>query len=282
VIGTRLQYARRVPGRPRVQILWWDISQWLSQQALRIFYRFRVDGRERVPRTGPVLFVSNHQSHFDPIINGAQVADRQFTAIAKEGLFSFKPFAWLIRSYGALSVAGDAGDSAAIKVALAELEAGRCILIYPEGTRSGDGRLTEFQKGVLLLQRRAKVDVLPLALEGATDVWPRGTKRPKLRGRIAARVGTPIPAAEFAALAPDAALERLESEIDRLRLELRAEMRAATGGRWPLAGPADAPRTPRVLEAPRARGRKGEVAVQVSASAPDEVPLRGSVGQDAP
>ncbi len=243
----RVEFARRVPGRSVIQCLWWDFSRWASQTALRVLYRYRYEGRERVPASGPVLFVSNHQSHLDPIINGALVSDRQFSAIAKEGLFRFKPFAWLIRSYGALSVAGDAGDSVALKLALGELKAGRCILIYPEGTRTMDGQLGEFQRGVLLLQRRAKVDVLPIAMEGAVDVWRRGTKYPRMRGRIASKVGELIPASRLAALSADEAIELLESTIDSLRMELRAEMRAKSGGRWPLPGGGDLPRVPRVV-----------------------------------
>jgi len=249
------EFRRRVPGRSALQILWWDLSRKLSGTVLRIFYEFHFEGRERVPTHGPVLFVSNHQSNLDPIINGAMVADRQYTAIAKEGLFGFKPFAWLIRSYGALSVAGGAGDSAALKVALGELTAGRCILIYPEGTRSADGRLDAFARGVLLLQRRAKVDVLPMAIDGASDAWPRDAKRPRLGASIAAKVGEVIPAAQLAALSADEAIELLESTIDRLRLELRAQIRERTGGRYPLSRAADVPRTPMTLT-PKSEGRR--------------------------
>ncbi len=235
----RFEFARRVPGRSPLRILWWDVSRWFFGAALRVVYGMRVAGVERIPERGPVLFVSNHQSFFDPVINGAIVKDRQYTAIARESLFRFKPFAWLIRSYGALSVAGDGGDAAAMKIALSELAAGRCILIYPEGTRSPDGALRAFQRGVLLLQRRAKVDVVPIGIDGACDAWPRSEKRPFFRGRIAAEAGPVITAARLAALSADEAMELLVSEVERLRRSARESVRARSRGRWPLPGPGD-------------------------------------------
>jgi 1-acyl-sn-glycerol-3-phosphate acyltransferase len=246
----RFQFARRVPGGARWRILWWDVVRTVVTIGLRLFYGFRVRGLEHVPTSGPIVFVSNHQSYLDPAINSEIAKDRQFTAIARETLFRFKPFAWLIRSIGALSVSGEGSDAATMKIALAELAAGRCILIYPEGHRSPDGAMLEFQRGVLLLQRRAKVDIVPIGIDGATDAWPRGAKRPLLRGRIAAFVGPVIPAAKLAELSSDEAIELLESEVDRLRMEARAFLRASSNGRWPLPGPGDSPRTPRVV-APR-------------------------------
>lgn len=244
----RLQWSRRVPGRSALRILWWDFSRFVSASTLRLLYGLRVRGLEHVPTHGPVLFVSNHQSFFDPVINGAVVKDRQYTAIARESLFRFAPFAWLIRSYGALAVAGEASDTAAIKIALSELAAGRCILIYPEGKRSPEGGLCDFQRGVLLLQRRAKVDVLPIGIDGACDAWPRASKRPLLRGRIAAEAGPVIPAATLAKLSADEAMALLSAEVDRLRLRARASIRERSRGRWPLPGPGDRPyaTTPRV------------------------------------
>ncbi|MBL9120536.1 MAG: 1-acyl-sn-glycerol-3-phosphate acyltransferase [Phycisphaerae bacterium] len=238
----RFQFRRRVPGGKMIRILWWDFIRFLSSGLLRILYRLRVTGIEHVPSTGPILFVSNHQSYFDPAINAMIATDRQFTAIAREKLFRFKPFGLLIRSIGALSVAGEGGDAAALKIALAELNAGRCILIYPEGTRSSDGTMQPFQRGVLLLQRRAKVDVVPVGLDGASDIWPRDRAKPLWRGRLAACAGPVIPASRLASMSADDAMELLESEVDRLRLQARAMIRERSGGRWPLRGPGDEPR----------------------------------------
>jgi len=200
-----------------------------------VIYRLRIEGEELVPSSGPVLFVSNHQSFLDPVLNGIPIVDRQLTAIARESLFRVRPFAWLMYSYGAIPIRDASGDVGAMKAALAELASGRTVLVYPEGSRSPDGSLGEFKRGVGLLVRRAEVTVVPMAVEGATDVWPPSRRWPSLRGRLGVKVGEPIPYGELMVDGMDAALARLRREVERLRLDLRREMRARSGGRWPSA-----------------------------------------------
>lgn len=228
-----------MPGRPIVQVLWYDLGEFVGRLLLRLLYRFRIEGEDLVPRSGPAIFASNHQSFLDPVINGCAVVDRQLTAIAREGLFRFPPLAWLMRSYGVIPIKEDGNDATAIRAALTELAAGRCVLIYPEGSRSHDGTLLEFQRGIALLIRRAKVPVVPIAIEGACDVWPRSRRVPGLRGRLAVKVGSPIASEELLADGADAALERLRYEIDALRMQLRTRIRRESSERWPTSGPAD-------------------------------------------
>lgn len=190
----RFDFARRRPGRSPLKILWFDLSAALCRLVFQLCYRFRITGAALVPREGPCIFVSNHQSLLDPVIVGCAVIDRQFTAMARESLFRFKPFAWLMRSYGAISLKEEGGDSTAFKAALAELHAGRSILIYPEGSRTENGALLAFQPGVSLLVRRAKVPVVPIGIEGAFEAWRRGQRFPHLQGRIEVEVGRAIAA----------------------------------------------------------------------------------------
>jgi 1-acyl-sn-glycerol-3-phosphate acyltransferase len=237
------EYARRAPGRPLLQAIWWDLASFLCEAFVHVLYRLQIRGRENIPRSGPVLFISNHQSFYDPIINGTSATDRPFAIIARATLFRFKPFSWLIRSFGALPVSGEAGDAGTMRILLEELAAGRTALVYPEGTRSADGALLPFQKGVLLLIRRARVPVIPIGIDGAIDVWPRGASRPHLWGHVATALGAPIDPAVFDELAPAAALALLEERVDALRLEARAMIRERTRGRWPRPGPGDVPLT---------------------------------------
>jgi 1-acyl-sn-glycerol-3-phosphate acyltransferase len=231
----------RVAGRGPLATLWWDLGRWIIEIYLRLAYRYRVAGRERIPPTGPIIFISNHQSYLDPVIVGCAVRGRQFTAIAQEGLFRFPPFGWLLRSYGTIAISRGTGDVGAMRAALAELAAGRCVLVFPEGTRSSDGGMQPFRRGVLLLQRRAGVPIVPLGLDGASEAWPRGRRCPRLGGRVRVEVGEPIDAARLAALDPVSALALLESEVDRLRLRARSALRAESGGAFPPAGPGDRP-----------------------------------------
>jgi 1-acyl-sn-glycerol-3-phosphate acyltransferase len=232
--------ARRVPGRGAVAVAWFDLWETLFELLVRVVYRLRVDGKGQVPRTGPAIFVSNHQSFLDPVANGVAVQDRQFTAIARRSLFRFPPVGWLLRSWGAIAIDEKRGEAESLRAALAELAAGRCVLVYPEGTRSEDGRLKPFRRGFMLLQRKSGSDVVPMAIAGSIDAWPKGQSLPGLSGRVQVKVGAPIPASELASLGSDAALERIRLEVARLLEEANAELRRRTGGRWPLKrAPAD-------------------------------------------
>jgi len=216
-------------------MLWFDACEALCLLFLKLCYRYRATGVERVPFSGPCIFISNHQSLLDPVINGCAVIDRQFTAIARAGLFKFKPFAWLMRSYGVIALKEDGGDAGAFRAALSELREGRTILIYPEGTRSPDGSLQPFRPGVALLIRRAKVPVVPMGIEGATEVWPRGQRFPRLSGRIEVEVGEPIP---FEALPSDGRelLDVLHTRVNELVARRTREM-LRTGWRTPRFPP---------------------------------------------
>lgn len=242
LFGSRFRFGARVPGRFWLQVMWWDIVSLLCVLPLVLLYRFFVRGAENIPREGGVLFIANHQSYFDPMVNGSSCASRQFTAIASIHLFGFKPFGWMMHSLGAIKVSASAGDAGAMRAALAELKAGRCVLIYPEGGRSFDGFVAPFKRGTALLLRRAKnVQVVPIGIAGAFDVWPRARLLPKPRGRIAAVVGKPMLAADLLKMGTDSALEHLHGEVDRLRLEGRAVIRERSRGRWPVAGLTDEP-----------------------------------------
>lgn len=229
--------ARRVPGRGAIAVAWFDLWESLFELLVRVVHRLRVDGKHHIPRTGPAIFVSNHQSFLDPVANGVAVQDRQFTAIARRSLFRFPPVGWLLRSWGAIAIDEKRGEAESLRAALGELAAGRCVLIYPEGTRSEDGRLQPFRRGFMLLQRKSGADVVPMAIAGSIDVWPKGKSLPGLTGRVQVKVGAPILASELAAMGADAGLERIRLEVSRLLDEANDELRRRTGGRWPRSRP---------------------------------------------
>jgi len=221
--------------------LTWDFGWCLCLLFFRLLYRYRRYGMERVPRTGPVIFVSNHQSHFDPPLVGLLTGDRPFAAMARSTLADVKLLALLMRMLGAIPLKQGEGDSAAFKAALGELESGRCVMLFPEGSRTRDGSIRPFKRGVTLLIKRSGATVLPIAVEGAFDAWHIGSKLPKLRGRIEVMAGNPMSAEELLRDGPDAALAILRRQIEMLRLELRAGMRDRSRGKHPSPGPADQP-----------------------------------------
>jgi len=241
----RTRLRDRHPGSSFAHLLFYELCRKAARLALAIFYRIKPVGLHRVPATGPLLIVANHQSFLDPPIVSAFLTHRHTDFIARAGLFKFRPFAWLIGSLNSIPIAEAGGDTAAMKEALKRLGEGKAVLIFPEGSRSPDGAMRDFKRGIAVLVKRARCPVLPAAVEGVHDAWPRGRKFPCLLGRrIALCYAEPIPHAELMDAGADAALERLQAEIESMRLILRANLRSQTGGRYPPPGPADEPFTP--------------------------------------
>ncbi len=157
---------------------------------LRVLFRARVEGREHVPDDGPIVIVSNHQSLLDiPLI--AMSTRRHVCFVARDTLAHSRPLAWLMRQCGAVLVKRGSADRAALKAMLAHLERGDALAVFAEGTRSRDGRVGAFRPGAALAARRARVPLVPAAVRGGLDVWPRGSKLPRLR-RMAVRYGPAI------------------------------------------------------------------------------------------
>ena len=237
-----LQISRRVPGRPPHQVLfWWTFVRGLVLAFLILAYRIIRRGREHVPAHGPIIYVANHQSHYDPPIVGVLVTDRPFSGMARATLFKSKFLSWAMRGIGVIALDQTKPDAGAMKAAIEELNAGRCVLIFPEGTRTADGAIGQFQRGVMLLIKRSRAQVVPVAIEGAFDIWRIGQEKPKLTGRIGVKAAPAISADELLKDGPDVGLERLKRQIETMRLELRAELRRASHGRYPAPGAADQP-----------------------------------------
>ncbi len=231
---------RRAPTHSAFSVLfWWTFVPVLLRCTFVVFYRLRLIGAAHVPRRGPVLFVANHQSHYDPVVVGCLVADRPFASLARATLFASRFFTWLIRQCGAIPLRLGRADKAAMRAAIRELQGGGCVLLFPEGTRSGDGGVARFRPGMLALVARARAPVVPVAVEGPYDIWPKGREYPKLRGRIMVQAGPAIAAEELLDDRPEVAKDRLRREIARMRLELRSELRRRSGGRYPAPGPGD-------------------------------------------
>ncbi|MHC4129565.1 MAG: lysophospholipid acyltransferase family protein [Planctomycetota bacterium] len=217
------EYRSRVQRCSALQaVIWWIFVRSTVRFVMWLVYRQRCLDRLRVPPSGPAIYVANHQSHFDPPIVGCLVGP--FAALGRATLFDTQPWGWMLTQIGVIRLHRGRGDAAAMRAAINELNAGGRVLLFPEGQRCHDGAVDVFQSGMLVLVKRSGAPVVPVAIEGPFDVWPRARKYPRLRGRIMARVGHPIPAREL---------------LDAMRLELRRQLRDATGGAFPPPGPGD-------------------------------------------
>ncbi len=139
-------------------------------------FRFQSSGRENVPTSGPLLVVSNHQSHLDPVLIGV-ACPRQVGALARASLF-VGPFGWLIRSFGAVPVERGSATGG-IRALLGMLRAGEAAIVFPEGTRTPDGRLQRFETGFCAIARRGGAAIVPTTIDGAFAALPRGARFPR-------------------------------------------------------------------------------------------------------
>ncbi len=214
-------------------MLLWDLGVAFCQAALAWRYGLRIEGREHIPTTGPVIFVANHQSLLDPMIHGVAATARAPRPMAKESLFRIPLLGWFLKEVGCISVREQGANRDSLRAALDELLAGRTVLLYPEGRRSDDGEVKAFQRGIEFLLRKSNASIVPMGVDGAFAAWPRSQKYPAWRGRVWAIIGPAIPPNEVERLLvdPAAGLASLRDRVDSLMRQCRARLadRAGSG-----------------------------------------------------
>lgn len=157
----------------------------------------QVTGIENIPLSGGVLFVSNHQSNFDiPILIGFLPRDKGF--IAKAELLKIPVFRMWMKALGCVFInRKDARQSlVALNQAAEKLKAGHSLVIFPEGTRSSDGKLGRFKAGSLVLALHANVPVVPVTIKGSMHIMPKGSSLIK-SARVEVIVSEPIMAGQM-------------------------------------------------------------------------------------
>ncbi|HLF93889.1 MAG TPA: lysophospholipid acyltransferase family protein [Planctomycetota bacterium] len=169
---------------------WWWLFQALIRFGGRLFWRIRVIGAENVPKTGGVLIVSNHQSYLDPPLIGSYL-QREMHFMARRTLFKNPLFGALIGRCNAFSIERDTADVKGVRNAIDRLQRGNILLVFPEGTRTRDGTVGRMKAGIGMLAERAAVPIVPVLIEGAYEVWPKGALLPRL-GRIRLVFGKPM------------------------------------------------------------------------------------------
>jgi len=191
----------------------------------RLLYRPRVVGRRNVPKSGAVILASNHLSFIDSVVIPV-VAPRRIQFLAKSHYFEGTGLAgWVKRSFfaavGAVGVKRGAGRDSqdALEISKGILEAGQAFALYPEGTRSRDGRLYRGRTGVAWLALTTGAPVVPVGLVGTERLQPVGRRLPRL-ARVTVAFGEPIDVSVFGAAtsgkARRAATDAIMTEIQRL------------------------------------------------------------------
>jgi 1-acyl-sn-glycerol-3-phosphate acyltransferase len=186
------------------------------------YFRWRVCNPERVPLTGPVILASNHASFIDPPLVGAGIK-RDINYLARASLFRFPGIGMLLRSWQAVPVDRDGGGARGLKAILDRLRAGGAIILFPEGTRSPDGRLQPARSGVGLTVIKSDAPVIPVRVFGTYEAFGRHLQFPRPH-QIIVKYGKPM---DFSALRAEATtctkdrLKQIYQEVaDDIMLEI--------------------------------------------------------------
>jgi len=206
--------ARRDPDRTRLRVF---VATWVSAYArLTPLYSFAVEGRERLPATGPYVLVANHESGLDSLSILYLRTPARF--LAEAWIFRVPLAGPLLRACGHIRV--KPGDRESGRRALEEvgevLSKGSPVAIFPEGVLSPEG-MTRFRPGAFVAARRAGVPIVPVLLEGTGQAWRPGTLVVRGRHDIRIAVLPPIDAAEVASTDPETLAERTRTAIASAR-----------------------------------------------------------------
>ncbi|MGW0963282.1 lysophospholipid acyltransferase family protein [Streptomyces gelaticus] len=186
---------------------------------LRLLFRPRIEGLEHIPEDGAAIVAGNHLSFSDHFLMPA-ILKRRITFLAKAEYFSGpgvkgRLTAAFFRSIGQIPVdrSGKEAGQAAIREGLGVLNRGELLGIYPEGTRSHDGRLYKGKVGVAVMAIKAQVPVVPCAMVGTFEIQPPGQVVPSIR-RVTIRFGEPLDFSRYAGLENQkAAIRAVTDEI---------------------------------------------------------------------
>lgn len=197
-------------GRSRGSVWWYKLGRGVSRFAMRGLGDLRATGIENIPESGGALLVSNHASFLD-VFALAVLVPRPLDYVARSTLF-VPLMGPLIRSLGGFPIQRDGMGAQGFKETLRRLRDGRIVTLFPEGTRTSDGRLQPMKSGIHTLAARAKVSVIPAGLAGTFEAWPRDRRLPR-RHPIHVHYGVPISPEEMKGLDAEAATELIKSRI---------------------------------------------------------------------
>ena len=188
------------------------------------YHHWRVYHPERVPKQGGFILASNHASFFDPPLIGTACA-RDISYLARESLFRLPAVGHVLRHVNALPVDRDGGGGAGLKAILNRLHAGGGIILFPEGTRTKDGRLQPARSGIGLTVIKSDTPVLPVRIFGSFEAFNRSMRFPR-PNRIAVKFGRPMPFAGLRAEARVCSKPRLKAIYQQVADELMAAIAA--------------------------------------------------------
>lgn len=199
-------------------MFYWVMKHIVIGPLVRLVYRPWTEGLENVPGDGPVILAANHNSFLDSIFLPL-VVPRQVVYLGKSDYFDKWYMRWFFKGAGVIPVRREGGTAgeASLHAGVKALEDGFAVGIYPEGTRSPDGRLYRGKTGVARMAIRAGAQVVPVAVIGSRDAQPPDKMMPRV-ARVGVRFGRPIDASRYAGKEEDRFV--LRSLTDELMYEI--------------------------------------------------------------
>jgi 1-acyl-sn-glycerol-3-phosphate acyltransferase len=214
------------------------VAYWLVraafQPAFHLGLAMRRLHRERIPATGPVILASNHRSFLDPFLIACLVR-RPVYFVAKRELFAIPPIAWILGALGAFPIDRGRSDEEAMATAVAILERGDVVVIFPEGTRVRPGPIGVPRRGVGRLALRTGAPVVPVAVIGTEDVRRGIVFRPR---KVTLSCGAPLRFPHVADPSPQlakAVTDRIWPCVEREWVAIGGEPRSTDAEQQPLA-----------------------------------------------
>lgn len=202
------------------------VGSFVMRILARLLTRVRIEGDvDAIPRSGAVIVVANHASNADPVLIGGflnPLIGRPMNWLGKREVFDVPGLSWLAYHGGVHPVERGAADIEAFKSAMRILEAGHVLAVFPEGTRSPDGRLQPAKDGVAVLASRSGATVVPIGVGDSDRLWPKGKRLPRFTPSVTVRIGEPFRLDEALSIAdPDAARDRRLAKEAGTRLIMR-------------------------------------------------------------
>ena len=210
-------------------VLYW--ATWVVVRlTATVLFRLKVTGQRRIPKTGGVLIASNHASYLDIPILGCGMP-RQASYMGRQDLFS-GPVGWLMRHLGWIPIRRERLDRGGFEEAIGRIKAGGAVIIYPEGSRTEDGRLQPGKPGVGMIVAATGCPVVPAHLAGTFDALPPGARWIRLRP-MRVTFGEPM---DFAAFLKELDGESKKKDVyQRISQEIMDRIAALEGVASPSA-----------------------------------------------
>jgi len=186
------------------------------------YFHWKVFNAERVPMTGPAILASNHASFLDPPLVGSGVK-RDINYLARKSLFEKPLIGWILRKVNAVPVDRDGGGAAGLKAIMDRLRDGGAIILFPEGTRSQDGKFQPARSGIGLTVIKSEAPVIPVRVFGTFEAWGKGKSFPRPHG-VRVKYGLPMLFEKLRAEARTCDKPRLKEIYQQVADEIMAEI----------------------------------------------------------